>query len=123
MIARLVWCVASSVEGMASATPPRAFVVDFSTSPTDSIRSPADNGDDWYLEVLVDEHARPRCVGWFPVLPDYVAKRGGRYGFVTSTEKNARLSEWRSELLDRVDVHMREETCPIWAFQLGVQSF
>jgi hypothetical protein len=83
-----------------------------------------DNGDfDWYLEVLsVDASMRGRGVGrWLvsKVLPDFVAKRGGRaYGFVTSTEKNARFYlNGGCELLDRVDVHMREETCPIWAFQ------
>ena len=83
-----------------------------------------DRGDfDWYLEVLsVDSSMRGRGVGrWLvaKVLPDFVAKRGGHaYGFVTSTEKNARFYlNGGCELLERVDVHMREETCPIWAFQ------
>ena len=83
-----------------------------------------DTGDfDWYLEVLsIDESMRGRGVGrWLvsQVLPDYVAKRAGRaYGFVTSTEKNARFYlNGGCELLDRFDVRLRQETCPIWSFQ------
>ena len=77
----------------------------------------------WFVEVLsVDKSMRGRGVGrWLvsQVLPDYVAKRGGRaYGFVTSTEKNARFYlNGGCELLDRFDVQMREQTCPIWSFQ------
>ena len=83
-----------------------------------------DLGDfDWYLEVLsVDRHMRGKGVGsWLvaKVLPDFVAKRGGRaYGFVTSTESNARFyTNGGCELLDLVEVRLREQTCPIWAFQ------
>ena len=83
-----------------------------------------DLGDfDWYLEVLsVDRHMRGKGVGrWLvaKVLPDFVAKRGGRaYGFVTSTESNARFyANGGCELLDVVEVRLREQTCPIWAFQ------
>ena len=83
-----------------------------------------DNGDfDWYLEILsVDKTMRGRGVGrWLvsQVLPDFVARKGGHaYGFVTSTESNARFYlNGGCELLDRVDVTMREHSCPIWAFQ------
>ena len=83
-----------------------------------------DNGDfDWYLEILsVDKTMRGRGVGrWLvsQVLPDFVARKGGHaYGFVTSTESNARFYlNGGCELLDRVDVTMRERSCPIWAFQ------
>ena len=83
-----------------------------------------DLGDfDWYLEVLsVDRRMRGKGVGrWLvaKVLPDFVAKRGGRaYGFVTSTESNARFyTNGGCELLDVVEVRLREQTCPIWAFQ------
>ena len=83
-----------------------------------------DNGDfDWYLEILsVDKTMRGRGVGrWLvsKVLPDFVARKGGHaYGFVTSTESNARFYlNGGCELLDRVDVTMRERSCPIWAFQ------
>ena len=83
-----------------------------------------DNGDfDWYLEILsVDRRMHGRGVGrWLvaKVLPDFVAKRGGRaYGLVTSTEANARFyANGGCEMLDLVEVRMREQTCPIWAFQ------
>lgn len=83
-----------------------------------------DNGHfDWYLEILsVDKSMRGHGVGrWLvsKVLPDFVAKRGGYgYGFVTSTESNARFYiNGGCELVGRVDVSMREQTCPIWAFQ------
>ena len=83
-----------------------------------------DNGHfDWYLEILsVDKSMRGHGVGrWLvsKVLPDFVAKRGGDgYGFVTSTESNARFYiNGGCELVGRVDVSMREQTCPIWAFQ------
>lgn len=83
-----------------------------------------DAGDfDWYLEILsVDRRMRGRGVGrWLvaKVLPDFVAKRGGRaYGFVTSTESNARFYlNGGCELLDRGSMSLRGQTCPIWAFQ------
>ena len=78
---------------------------------------------DWYLETLsVDRRMRGRGVGrWLvaKVLPDFVAKRGGRaYGFVTSTESNARFYlNGGCELLDRGSTSLRGQTCPIWAFQ------
>jgi len=100
------------------------LVKDFSDVVDRADQVTIDKGDfDWYLEVLsVDKSMRGRGVGrWLvsQVLPDYVAKRGGRaYGFVTSTEKNARFYlNGGCELLDRFDVQMREQTCPIWSFQ------
>ena len=100
------------------------LVKDFSDVVDRADRVTIDKGDfDWYLEVLsVDKSMRGHGVGrWLvsQVLPDYVAKRGGRaYGFVTSTEKNARFYlNGGCELLDRFDVQMREQTCPIWSFQ------
>ena len=100
------------------------LVKDFSDVVDRADQVTIDKGDfDWYLEVLsVDKSMRGRGVGrWLvsQVLPDYVAKRGGRaYGFVTSTEKNARFYlNGGCELLDRFDVRMREQTCPIWSFQ------
>ena len=100
------------------------LVADFLDVTDRSDQIAIDNGDfDWYLEVLsVDASMRGRGVGrWLvsKVLPDFVAKRGGRaYGFVTSTESNARFYlNGGCELLDRVDVTMRERSCPIWAFQ------
>ena len=42
----------------------------------------------------------------------------GAYGFVTFTEENARFYlNGGCELLDRFDIHLRDETCPIWSFQ------
>ena len=83
-----------------------------------------DAGDfDWYLETLsVDRRMRGRGVGrWLvaKVLPDFVAKRGGRaYGFVTSTESNARFYlNGGCELLGRGSTSLRGQTCPIWALQ------
>ena len=101
-----------------------SLVKEFSDAVDSGDQVTAEKGDfDWYLEVLsVDKQMRGRGVGrWLvsQVLPDYVAKRGGRaYGFVTSTEENARFYlNGGCELLDRFDIHMRDETCPIWSFQ------
>ena len=100
------------------------LVKDFSDVVDRADQVTIDKGDfDFDLDVLsVDKSMRGRGVGrWLvsQVLPDYVAKRGGRaYGFVTSTEKNARFYlNGGCELLDRFDVQMREQTCPIWSFQ------
>ena len=100
------------------------LVADFSDVADRSDQIAIAKGDfDWYLEVLsVDSGMRGHGVGrWLvsKVLPDFVAKRGGRaYGFVTSTESNARFyTNGGCELLERTDVRMRDYTCPIWAFQ------
>ena len=100
------------------------LLMDFSDAADLGDQYALDAGDfDWYLEILsVDRRMRGRGVGrWLvaKVLPDFVAKRGGRaYGFVTSTESNARFYlNGGCELLDVVEVRLREQTCPIWAFQ------
>lgn len=100
------------------------LLMDFSVAADLGDQYALDAGDfDWYLETLsVDRRMRGRGVGrWLvaKVLPDFVAKRGGRaYGFVTSTESNARFYlNGGCELLDRGSTYLRGQTCPIWAFQ------
>ena len=100
------------------------LVADFAAAVDRGDQLAIDRGDfDWYLEVLsVDKEMQGRGVGrWLvsKVLPDFVAKRGGRaYGFVTSTESNVRFYlNGGCDLLDRIDVGVREQTCPIWAFE------
>lgn len=100
------------------------LIADFANVTNRADQIAIDNGDfDWYLEILsVDKTMRGRGVGrWLvsKVLPDFVARKGGHaYGFVTSTESNARFYlNGGCELLDRVDVTMRERSCPIWVFQ------
>ena len=100
------------------------LLMDFSDAADLGDQYALDAGDfDWYLEILsVDRRMRGRGVGrWLvaKVLPDFVAKRGGRaYGFVTSTESNARFYlNGGCELLDRGSASLRGQTCPIWAFQ------
>ena len=92
---------------------PRLFM-NLSDAAASAISTALDAGDfDWYLETLsVDRRMRGRGVGrWLvaKVLPDFVAKRGGRaYGFVTSTESNARFYlNGGCELLDRGSTSLR----------------
>ena len=107
------------------------LVKEFSDAVDSGDQVTAEKGDfDWYLEVLsVDKQMRGRGVGrWLvsQVLPDYVAKRGGRaYGFVTSTEENARFYlNGGCELLDRFDIlcamkHVRSD----WSFERRASVF
>ena len=100
------------------------LVADFLDVTDRSDQIAIDNGDfDWYLEILsVDKRMQGRGVGrWLvaKVLPDFVAKRGGRaYGLVTCTESNARFyTNGGCELLGRAEKKMRDEPFSIWAFQ------
>ena len=101
-IARLDLSGASSVAGMSSFAMHRPLLVkEFSDAVDSGDQVTAEKGDfGWYLEALsVDKQMRGRGVGrWLvsQVLPDYVAKRGGRVWICDVHRRECTLlPQWR----------------------------